>query len=187
MGSALRFEPTPLSGLAVVYGQPRVDERGRFVRVFCAQEFAALRAGLRIVQVNLSRTTRRGTVRGMHFQRGPGADAKLVRCVRGAVYDVAVDLRPGSPTFLRWVAVELSAEAENAVFIPEGFAHGFQALSDGTELLYLHTAAYAPDCEGGVRYDDQRLAIEWPLPVAAVSARDRSFPLIDGAFAGVGP
>jgi dTDP-4-dehydrorhamnose 3,5-epimerase len=187
MGGALRFEPTPLSGLAVVHGQPRVDERGRLVRVFCAQEFAALRTGLRFVQVNLSRTTRRGTVRGMHFQRGPAADAKLVRCVHGAVYDVAVDLRRGSPTFLRWFAVELSAEAENAVFIPEGFAHGFQARTDGAELLYLHSATYAPEHEGGVRHDDPRLSIEWPLPVAAVSARDRSFPLIDEAFAGVGP
>lgn len=187
MGSALKFEPTPLSGLAVVYGQPRVDERGRFVRVFCAQEFAALRAGLRFVQVNLSRTTQRGTVRGMHFQRGPAADAKLVRCVHGAVYDVAVDLRRGSPTFLRWIAVELSAEAENAVFVPEGFAHGFQARSDGAELLYLHTAAYAPECEAGVRYDDPRLAIEWPLPAAAVSVRDRSFPLVDDAFGGADP
>ncbi len=187
MGSALTFEPTPLSGLAVIYGQPHVDERGRFVRVFCAQEFAALRAGLRFVQVNLARTTQRGTVRGMHFQSGPAADAKLVRCVHGAVYDVAVDLRRGSPTFLRWVAVELSADAENAVFVPEGFAHGFQARSDGAELLYLHTAAYAPEFEAGVRYDDPRLGIEWPLSVGAVSARDRSFPLIDDEFLGAGP
>lgn len=186
MGGALRFEPTPLNGLTVVHGEPRVDERGRFVRVFCTQEFEALRAGLRFVQVNLSRSTQRGTVRGMHFQRGPAADAKLVRCVCGAVYDVAVDLRPDSPTFLRWRAVELSAEAENAVFVPEGFAHGFQVRSDGAELLYLHTAAYSSEHEAGVRFDDPRLAIEWPLPAAAVSARDRSFPLIDDAFAGAG-
>jgi dTDP-4-dehydrorhamnose 3,5-epimerase len=185
MGNALRFVPTPLAGLTVVVGQPSVDERGRFVRVFCAQEFAALRAGLQFAQVNLSRTAQQGTVRGMHFQRAPAADAKLVRCVHGAVYDVAVDLRAGSPTFLRWFAVELSADAENAVLIPEGFAHGFQARIDGAELLYMHTATYAPQHEGGVRHDDPRLSIEWPLPARNVSARDRSFPLIDDAFAGV--
>ncbi|MCK7491690.1 MAG: dTDP-4-dehydrorhamnose 3,5-epimerase [Comamonadaceae bacterium] len=178
MGKALTFETTPLDGVKVVVGHPRVDERGRFVRVFCADEFAALRPGLRFVQVNLSRTVGRGTVRGMHFQQAPAADAKLVRCVHGAVLDVAVDLRPHSPTFLAWHAVELSAAAETGVFIPEGCAHGFQALTDDAELLYLHTAAYAPLHEGGVRHDDPRLGIAWPLPAGeAISPR----PIISAA------
>lgn len=187
MGGALRFEKTPLEGVTVIFGHPRTDERGRFVRVFCADEFAALRAGLRFVQVNLSRTVRRGTVRGMHFQKSPAADAKLVRCVRGAVLDVIVDLRQGSPTFLEWHGVELSADAESGVFIPEGLAHGFQALTDDAELLYLHTAAYAPTHEGGVRHDDPRLGIAWPLPVRGVSSRDCSFALLDDTFVGIQP
>ena len=186
MGNALRFVPTPLAGLTVVVGQPSVDERGHFVRVFCTQEFAALRTGLQFAQVNLSRTARQGTVRGMHFQWPPAADAKLVRCVQGSVFDVAIDLRAGSPTFLRWHAVELNAAAESGVFIPEGFAHGFQALTDEAELLYLHTAAYAPSLEGGLRHDDPRLEIRWPLPAQNVSARDRSFALLDDSFAGIG-
>lgn len=185
MGGALKIEPTPLAGLAMVTGEPRVDERGRFVRVFCAEEFASTRPGLNFTQVNLSRTAQRGTVRGMHFQRPPAADAKLVRCVRGAVFDVAVDLRADSPTLLRWHAVELSASAESGIFIPEGFAHGFQALTDEAELLYLHTAAYAPALEGGLRHDDPRLAICWPLPARNLSARDLSFALIDNSFAGL--
>jgi len=185
MGGALRIEPTPLAGLVVVTGEPRIDERGRFVRVFCADEFAGTRPRLNFTQVNLSRTAERGTVRGMHYQRSPAADAKLVRCVHGAVFDVAVDLRAGSPTLLRWHAVELSASAESGIFIPEGFAHGFQALTDDAELLYLHTAAYAPALEDGLRHDDPQLAIFWPLPVLNLSARDRSFALIESSFAGL--
>lgn len=185
MGSALTIEPAPLAGLALVVGQPRIDERGRFVRVYCADEFASLRGELNFVQINLSRTAQRGTLRGMHFQRPPAADAKLVRCVQGAVFDVAVDLRAGSPTFMRWHAVELSAAAESGVFIPEGFAHGFQALTDDVELLYLHTAAYAPALEGGLRHDDPRLGIRWPLPPRNLSARDATFALIDASFKGI--
>ncbi len=185
MGSALRIEATPLAGLAVIAGEPHVDERGRFVRVFCADDFADLRRDLCFVQVNLSRATQRGTLRGMHFQEAPAADAKLVRCVRGAVFDVAVDLRAGSSTFLRWHGVELSAAKERGVFIPEGFAHGFQALTDDAELLYLHTKAYSPAHEGGVRYDDPRLCIEWPLRVINVSERDQGFRPIEFAFGGV--
>lgn len=181
----MKFEPTPLAGLTVVVTEPHADERGRLVRAFCAQEFEAVRQGLNFVQVNLSRTAQRGTVRGMHFQRAPAAEAKLIRCVRGAAFDVAVDLRAGSPTFLSWHAVELNAQEEREVFIPEGFAHGFQTLSDDAELLYLHTAAYAPALEDGVRHDDPRLGIRWPLPVTNTSARDASFPLIGAAFAGV--
>ena len=180
----MKLLPTPLPGLQVVDTEPFRDARGRFERLFCEQQWAALRESLRFVQVNLSTTARRGTVRGMHYQRAPAEEAKLVRCVRGHVYDVAVDLRAGSPTFLRWHAIELRADEPREVFIPEGFAHGFQALSDDAQLLYFHTAAWTPPCEGGVRHDDPRLAIDWPLPVTDMSDRDRTHPLLDATFAG---
>jgi len=181
------FEPTPIAGVWDITTVPRGDERGRLVRVFCEQSFAPVRPGLRFVQVNLSATARRGTVRGLHFQRAPALEAKLIRCVRGRVFDVAVDLRAGSPTFGRWHAVELSADNDRQIFIPEGCAHGFQALTDDVELLYQHTAPYTPDCEGGVRHDDPTLAIAWPLPVTVLSDRDRALPLIDPQFTGVQP
>jgi dTDP-4-dehydrorhamnose 3,5-epimerase len=132
----MRFLDTPLAGLTLIQTEPGGDSRGRFVRLFCGEEFGALRRDLRFAQVNLSATVGRGTVRGLHFQNPPAAEAKLVRCLRGAVYDVAVDLRAGSPTLLRWYSVELSQDSEHEVFIPEGFAHGFQTLTDDVELLY---------------------------------------------------
>lgn len=174
----MKFVATPIDGLWVVETAPRGDERGRLTRLFCAEAFAPVRPGLRFVQVNQSVTARRGTVRGLHFQRAPQAEAKLIRCLRGSVFDVAVDLRAGSPTFGRWHAVELSEDNEREFFIPEGCAHGFQALSDDAQLLYQHTAAYMPACEGGVRHDDPQLAVAWPLPVGAVSERDRGLPLL---------
>ena len=183
----MKLVPTPLAGLHVVDTEPSGDARGRFERLFCEQDWAPLRTGLHFVQVNLSTTSQRGTVRGLHFQRAPAAEAKLIRCVRGHAYDVAVDLRAGSPTFLCWHAVELRADEPREVFIPEGFAHGFQALSDDVQLLYFHTAPWSPACEGGVRFDDPRLAIDWPLPPANVSARDRGHPLLDAGYAGLSP
>ena len=180
----MKLLPTPLPGLQVVDTEPFSDARGRFERLFCDQQWAPLRDDLRFVQVNLSTTARRGTVRGMHYQRAPAAEAKLIRCVHGHVYDVALDLRAGSSTFLRWHAIELRADEPREVFIPEGFAHGFQALSDDAQLLYFHTAPWTPTCEGGVRHDDPRIAIDWPLPVTDVSDRDRAHPLLDAAFAG---
>lgn len=169
---------TPLAGLWLIETAPRGDARGRLTRLFCADAFAAVRPGLRFVQVNHSITALRGTVRGLHWQRAPQAEAKLIRCLRGSVFDVAVDLRPGSPTYGRWHGVELSEHNEREVFIPEGCAHGFQALSDDAHLLYQHTAPHAPACEAGLRYDDPDLAIAWPLPVALVSARDLGHPLL---------
>lgn len=183
----MKVHATPLEGLLVVESEAKHDERGRFSRLFCEQEFAAIRPDLHFVQINLSRTHRRGTVRGMHFQHAPAAEAKLIHCLKGHVFDVAVDLRPQSPTFLHWHAIDLAADDERAVFIPEGYAHGFQALSDDVELLYLHTAPWDRDCEGGLRHDDPRLAIAWPLPPIMVSARDREHPLIDHRFSGVRP
>jgi dTDP-4-dehydrorhamnose 3,5-epimerase len=180
----MKLLPTPLPGLQVVDTEPVADARGRFERLFCEQQWAPLRENLRFVQVNLSTTARPGTVRGMHYQHAPAAEAKLIRCVRGHVHDVAVDLRAGSPTFLRWHAIELRADEPREVFIPEGFAHGFQALSEDAQLLYFHTAPWTPACEGGFRHDDPRIAIDWPLPVTDVSDRDRTHPLLDAAFAG---
>lgn len=181
----MKLHATPITGLWEVQTEPRGDERGQLTRLFCTELFADIRPDLRFVQTNLSYTAQRGTVRGMHFQRAPALEAKLIRCLRGRVFDVAVDLRSGSPTFGRWHAVELSQDNQRQLFIPEGCAHGFQTLCDDVELLYQHTAAYSPDCEGGVRHDDPILAIAWPLPVSVLSERDRLHPLIAPNFSGV--
>jgi dTDP-4-dehydrorhamnose 3,5-epimerase len=183
--NAMKLQPTPLGGLTVIETAPVGDARGRFERVFCEDELAALRPGLRFAQINLSTTFLRGTVRGMHFQHPPATEAKLIRCVRGRVFDVAVDVRAGSATFLRWHAVELDADAPRQVFIPEGFAHGFQALTDDAQLLYLHTSSWSPQHEAGLHHDDPALAIAWPLPVTQVSDKDRAAPLIDAGFTGI--
>jgi dTDP-4-dehydrorhamnose 3,5-epimerase len=175
-----------LEGPVLVHGDTRRDERGEFSRLFCDLELAPLRADFRIRQVNLSRTARRGTVRGLHFQAPPCAEAKLIRCLRGKVFDVAVDLRRDSPGFLRWQGIELAAGDGLALYLPEGFAHGFQALSDECELLYMHTAPYSPAHEAGVRHDDPALAIAWPLSPVMLSPRDLSFASIDDAFPGAG-
>jgi len=176
---------TPLDDLKVVQSTPHHDERGAFVRLFCARELQSL-LGLRtIAQINHSMTSRTGAVRGMHFQYPPHAELKMVRCLRGRVWDVAVDLRAGSPTFLHWYAHELTpAEAEMMV-IPEGFAHGFQALEPDSELLYLHTEFYHPRAEGGLRHDDPRVGIQWPLQPLDLSPRDLAHPLLDSDFGGV--
>lgn len=181
----MKVEATPLQGLFIIDTEAVADARGRFERLFCDEAWKTLGRELRFAQVNLSTTSLRGTVRGMHFQRAPAAEAKLIRCVRGAVHDVAVDLRPDSPTFLRWHATVLRADEPREVFIPEGFAHGFQALDDDVQLLYFHTARWTPGCEGGLRHDDPRLAIDWPLPPVMVSERDRNHPLIAPDFTGL--
>ncbi len=191
----MRFEPLSIDGAFLVRTEPRADPRGRFVRVYCEQAFAAVlpqpRAqaggddGHRWVQCNLSLTAHRGTVRGLHYQRAPAAETKLVRPVAGSVWDVIVDLRVGSPTYLRWQAVTLTAGDDTQVLIPEGVAHGFQALCDDAQLLYFHSHAYSPEHESGVRYDDPRLAIAWPLPVVHLSPRDAAFAPLDGRPEGV--
>lgn len=175
----------PLPGMFRVETPATGDERGRFARIFCQAALAPLRQGLVFTQVNLSGTSRRGTIRGLHYQLAPAAEAKMIRCLRGRVFDVAVDLRAGSPTFLRWHAIELDAGSDHQVFIPEGVAHGFQTLTDDVQLLYFHTADWRPDLERRVRYDDPRIGIPWPLPPACVSARDAQAPLLDASFAGV--
>ena len=184
----MKFHATPLADLTVIETTPIADDRGQFSRVFCAAECAVLRPGLHWVQINVSRTYHKGTVRGLHFPYPPAAEVKLIRCLRGRVFDVAVDLRAGSPTFLRWHGIELDADGATQFFIPEGFAHGFQALTDDAQLLYLHSAAWNRETEGGLRHDDPALAIGWPLPVARISDRDRDLPLVqESRFAGINP
>lgn len=190
MGERLTLSPTALPGVVVAESAPIADPRGHFARLFCEDELRPVLDGARIVQANISCTQRATTIRGLHFQRAPHAEAKLVRCIRGAAFDVAVDLRAGSPTFAKWHAEALTAANWRMLMIPPGCAHGFQALEDDTELLYLHTAAYAPESEGGVAYDDPTLGIAWPLRLASddlVSARDRALPRLDAWFGGLRP
>jgi dTDP-4-dehydrorhamnose 3,5-epimerase len=176
---------TPLAGLTLIERQPLGDTRGFFERVFCAEELAQAGWVKPVVQINRTVTRARGTVRGMHFQLPPHAEMKLVSCLRGAIWDVAVDLRAGSPTFLQWHAVELSGDNHRSLLIPEGFAHGFQTLSDDCELLYLHSTSYASDAERGLPPEDPALDIGWPLPIAELSARDKQHPQITSEFTGL--
>lgn len=172
------FTPLTLPGAMTIDLEKHADDRGFFARLFCTEEFAAAGLPTRWAQMNVSYNAARGTLRGMHFQRHPGADGKLVRCVRGAVIDQIVDLRKGSAHFGQVVSVELSADTHRMIFIPPGFAHGFQTLEPDTELMYLHTETYQPGLEGGIRFDDPSLSLHWPLPVAALSDRDASLPLL---------
>jgi len=178
---------TPLAGLRILQRQQIGDSRGYLERLFCAEELQVLVPGKHIAQINHTFTSRRGTVRGLHFQRPPHAEIKFVSCLRGEVFDVAVDLRHDSPSFLRWHAELLSADNHKTLVIPEGFAHGFQALTDDSEMLYFHTAAYQPGAEAGLHVQDPRLAIQFPLPVAGLSPRDAAHPMLDEDFTGVAP
>lgn len=182
--SASPFELTPLmpgrkDGPVLVRRTPFTDERGAFARIFCAEALMEIGWPGPVAQINHSRTDTAGTLRGMHYQRPPHAEAKLVVCIRGTVHDVAVDVRENSPSRYAHVGVELSAAAGTAVYIPEGFAHGFQALTDDVELVYIHSAAYDREHEAGLRHDDPVLGIAWPLPVTGLSARDAGHPMIE--------
>ena len=181
----MNFQPTAIQGLWDINTTSRGDARGSLTRLYCADEFEEITPGLRFVQVNHSITAQRGTVRGMHFQRAPALEAKLIRCLRGSVFDVIVDVRENSPTFGRWHGVELTDANQHQVLIPPGCAHGFQSLADDCQLLYQHSAAYAPYCEDGLAFDDARVDIRWPLPITEMSARDRSFKRIGNGFEGV--
>jgi dTDP-4-dehydrorhamnose 3,5-epimerase len=183
--SRFALSELPLAGLKLLRRQRQGDERGFLSRLYCAGDFAALGITLPIAQINHTLTLRRGTVRGLHFQRPPHAETKLVTCVRGEVWDVAVDLRSGSPTQLKWHAQILSADNLDALLVPRGFAHGFQALTDNCELIYLHSAAFVPEAEGGLRPTDPALAIRWPLEIVDLSARDGSHPLVPAGFRGI--
>ena len=174
----MKFTPTPLAGAYLIELERIEDERGFFARSFCQDE--GRKQGLKpaIAQCNVSWNRKRGTLRGLHYQAAPHEEAKVVRCTRGAIWDVIVDLRGGSPTRLRWHAQELSADNRLAFYVPEGFAHGFQTLADDCEVLYQMSVSYHPDLARGVRWDDPRLKIAWPLPEPILSARDQSYALL---------
>jgi dTDP-4-dehydrorhamnose 3,5-epimerase len=175
----VRFSETTLSGAFVLELERREDSRGFFARAFCQEEFAAHGLNTRIAQANVAFNRYRGTLRGMHFQFPPAAESKLVRCTRGAIVDVIVDLRPESPTYLEHVTVELNEENGRALYVPERFAHGYQVLVNATETSYQVGEFYAPATEGGLRFDDPRLDLHWPLPVAEISEKDRGWALLD--------
>ena len=174
----MRFIDTGLAGAYVIELEERRDSRGFFARTFDSRIFAEHGLNPNVAQCNLSYNLRKGTLRGVHYQEPPAAEAKLVRCIRGAIWDVAIDLRPDSPTYLRHFAIELSAENRLALYIPERFGAAYQSLSDGTEVTYQVSEFYTPELERGLRYDDPVLGIEWPLPVAEISPKDASWPLL---------
>lgn len=181
----MKIRATNIPGAVVVEGKANTDNRGSFSRFFCEETLAKVIGQRRIIQINHSQTKMVGAVRGMHFQYPPHAELKIVRCIRGRVWDVLIDLRKGSPTFMFWHAEELSPETSRMLVIPEGCAHGFQVLEPDSELLYLHTAAYNPLAEGALRYDDPQLAICWPLPVMDLSERDKNHALLTRGFTGI--
>lgn len=173
----MRFAKTSLDGAWVIDPDPREDERGRFLRAWCSREFSEHGIDFRPVQANMGFSIRKGTVRGMHFQKAPAPEAKLVRCIRGAIYDVALDVRPESPAYGGWYGVELSAENGRMLYVPELCAHGYQTLEEHTEIHYMTSGYYTPNSVRGVRFDDPAFGIPWPLEVTAISEQDRNWPL----------
>ena len=173
------FTETKLKGAFIIDIEPREDSRGFFARAFCQHEFAAHGLKPIIAQANIAFNKKRGTLRGMHFQLPPVAETKLLRCTRGAILDIIVDLRPESPTYLQHIAVDLNEDNGRALYVPERFAHGYQVLRDNTETSYQVGEFYAPGSEGGLLYNDPRLALPWPLPVAVISEKDRQWKLLD--------
>jgi dTDP-4-dehydrorhamnose 3,5-epimerase len=180
------FTKTPLSGAYVIDLEYRGDERGHFARTFCAEEFAAHDLITRFVQANTSRATQAGTIRGLHYQIDPAPEAKLMRCTKGAIFDVIVDMREDSATWGQWFGVELTEENRRALYVPEHFAHGFLTLKDDTEVHYMVSAPYTPHTERGVRYDDPTVGIRWPITPKVVSDKDRTWPLLSETQAGSG-
>jgi dTDP-4-dehydrorhamnose 3,5-epimerase len=180
------FITTPLPGLKLVQRMALEDTRGFLSRFYCIEEFAEICANKKIVQINHTLTRKKGAVRGLHFQWPPHAETKFVSCLKGEIWDVAVDLRSNSPTFLQWYGEILSAANRKSMLIPEGFAHGFQTLTEDCELIYLHTAAYHPEAEGALNVVDPKLGIVWPLPITEISEKDRNHKLIEHDFQGIG-
>jgi dTDP-4-dehydrorhamnose 3,5-epimerase len=175
----MQFTPIKLEGAWIIEPQPHKDSRGLFARTYCAREFREKGLVDHFVQCNTSWNAHKGTVRGLHYQLPPSSEVKLVRCTSGAIRDVIVDLRPNSPTYLQHVAVDLTARNRLALYIPEMFAHGFQALEDATEVFYQMSEFYAPKLARGIRYDDPKLAIKWPLPVSSISDQDLTWTLLE--------
>lgn len=174
-GKNVRFVKTNLEGAMLLEIEPARDQRGFFARTFCEQEFAEHGLETRFVQHSVSQTSAKGSIRGMHFQKGAASEVKVVSCKRGAILDVIIDLRQDSLTYRQWQAFELTADAHNSLYIPKGFAHGFQTLTDDTEVHYLISTFYSPEAAAGYRFDDPAFAIGWPLPVSVVSEKDRSW------------
>ena len=174
----MKFDKCNVAGAFVIEPEPHVDNRGRFMRTWCADEFAEHGIDFVPVQSNMGLSLRKGTIRGLHYQVAPALEAKLVRCTRGAIFDVVADLRPESPTYLDWYGIELTPDNGKMLFIPEACAHGCLSLEDETEFQYLASARFAPDCARGRRYDDPALAVDWPLPVTVASGQDRDWPLL---------
>lgn len=172
----MKFTETKVSGVFLIEPELHADDRGSFARSFCVDEFNEAGIDIHIVQANISFNKHSGAVRGMHYQVSPHAEAKVVRCTRGALHDVVIDLRSESPTFCRWIAAELNAEKNTEMFVPQGCAHGFQTLVDNTEVSYLMSERYVPESASGVRYDDPAFGVEWPLAISFVADRDRSWP-----------
>ena len=174
-----------IAGLKIIKSESLQDDRGFFSRFFCTKELELILNERKIVQMNYSITNNLGAIRGMHYQNNPGSEMKIIRCLKGRVYDVAVDLRKDSPTFLEWHGIELTPESNLAYVIPEGFAHGFQVLEKGSHLLYLHTAFYSPELEGAVRFDDPKINISWPLNPTDLSEKDKSHAYMNEQFKGI--
>lgn len=181
----MKFTPTRLYGSYIIDLQPVSDRRGWLARTFCKNEFAEIGHTKEWVQINHSFTNKKGTIRGMHYQLPPHREIKMVRCVAGAVLDIVIDLRESSETFLNWISVELNPINKKMIYIPEGFAHGFQTLTDNCELIYHHSAFYTPGSEGGIRYDDPLIDIQWPFPVTDISERDLLHLLLNESFKGI--
>jgi len=175
----VKFSECGVRGAWLVEPSPHEDARGRFMRAWCSREFAEHAIGFTPVQSNMGLSLRKGTMRGLHYQIAPALEAKLVRCTRGAIFDVVVDLRPASPTYHQWYGTCLSMDNGRMLYVPEGCAHGCQSLEDMTEFLYMASAFYAPGEARGVRYDDPAFGIRWPLPVSSISDQDRSWPLVE--------
>ncbi len=182
---SLIFHPLPLADAVLIELTPKGDRRGKFTRLFCFDELKEIKSEFNIVQINHSYTKRKGTIRGLHFQFTPKAEIKMITCIRGKVFDVLVDLRKGSRTYLKWHSVELSRGNNRMIYIPKGFAHGFQTLEEDSELLYFHSDYYSPGHEGGLMYDDDKLKIKWPLDVSEISERDKSYKNIKDEFGGL--
>ena len=176
----MKFQPTEIPDVYVIELEPQGDERGFFARTYCEKEFADAGLAARVVNANMSYSRDKGTLRGMHWQKPPAAEVKLVRCTKGRIYDVAVDVRRNSPTFLNWVGVELSGESHRMFYVPEGFAHGFLTLEDHTEVTYLVSAFYSGKWERGIRWNDPAVRIEWPIEPMVISDRDHHHADING-------
>jgi len=181
----MKIEQTKITGAAIIHSEPFKDERGFLNRIFCQKELEVIRPGIVIAQINHSMTRQKGSIRGMHFQNPPYAEMKVVRCVKGSIFDVAVDLRKASPTFLQWHGEVLSAENMKALVIPEGCAHGFQSLEDDIEMIYLHTQFYSKQSEGAIRYDEPKINIQWPLENTVISEKDMSYLFLPNGYEGL--